>query len=297
MTAYEIVKAAYPGIPDAILNQYADLLPAEASALNAEFAATDAIFFPAYRASVTNLRMPGTAFRYLHPSADQRMYAMNAAFTLLNPQNANDKITANLQAAFWASDTIVLRSPPPHSEGGESGTRYGTLSLTYDRRLFANPNLKLIGMKGFSIAPNQGRMYINQRYWALTTQSVTVEIQRAPYSGIESIKILNENGVSIDGVDYDRVSEFCTYVNAYKKFSTQVDAEKALLEQQAKSNVDAYRKQLNDQAAREYSDLQSKKIQLLITIDNEAKSAQRDYQNMLLTAQTLKQQIGGALGN
>lgn len=296
MTAYEIVKAAYSGIPDAILNQYADLLPAEASGLSAEYAAGDTIFFPVYRANVTSLRLPSATFRYAHPNVDARYIIMQASFTLLKPENVNDTVNVNLQAAFWASDTIILRSPPPHTEGGDSGTRYAIYNLKYDRRLFANPSLKLLG-RGFVPAPGQGAMYINQRYWALTTQGAALLIDRAPYSGIESIKILHENGVSIAEIDYRRVYEFCTYINAYKKFSTQVDAEKALLEQRAKNNVDAYRQQLNDQAAREYSDLQSKKIQLLITIDNEAKSAQRDYQNMLLTAQTLKQQIGGALGN
>ena len=71
-----------------------------------------------------------------------------------------------------------------------------------------------------------------------------------------------------------------------------MQAEQNLLKQKANIAVNDYRRQLDDQAAREYADLQAKKIQLLIAIDNDAKSAQRDFQNMLLTAQGLKNQIG-----
>lgn len=271
MTAYEIVKAAYPGIPDAILNQYADLLPAEASALSAEFAKTD-FFFNAYiQNAPSNIE---TRFSI--------NYSYNANFELnfLAPQNSQ-----HAETKVYDSPTLyVPYGIGPYGIGSGPDALWVTyikpkLSTRYDRRLYSDVvnNINIDTGQSFLIA--------------------RASAARKNYGGIASIVALYENGVTLPSVDYEKAYSFLTYVNSYKKFSTQVDAEKALLEQQAKNNVDAYRQQLNDQAAREYSDLQSKKIQLLIAIDNEAKSAQRDYQNMLLTAQTLKQQIGGALGN
>jgi len=133
-------------------------------------------------------------------------------------------------------------------------------------------------------------------YAAGTIAQFVAEYPTAIYSGIESIKVLYENGVIIPEINYDDVYTFSTYISAYKKFATQIESEKNLLEQQARNTVSAYQQQLNDQAEREYADLQAKKIQLLIAIDNDAKGAQRDFQNMLLTAQGLKNQIGGSLG-
>jgi len=303
MTALEIVQAAYPGIPVAILNQFAALLPAEASAINADYAKTELIYFPAYRANVTNLRRPVATFRYMHP--DMRIaaavayynsnYRMAQAFTLLDPKNISERQTANLTVPFWASDTIEMVQGAQPIERGASATRYASLSVTYDRRLFQDVSYTANIRKGFTLVPGQGPIYLNRVYWAQTIQPAPVTFNTAPYFGIEAIKVMYENGIAIADVNYDEVYTFSTYVNAYKKFATQIDAEKNLLEQQARNTVNAYRQQLDDQAAREYAELQAKKIQLLIAIDNDAKSAQRDFQNMLLTAQGLKNQIGGNL--
>lgn len=304
MTALEIVQAAYPGIPVAILNQFAGLLPAEAAAIDSEFANTESKFFPVYKANVTNLRRPVATFRYMHP--DMRIPAavayynsnfnMSQAFTLLNPQNTSDRQATNLNVPFWASDTIEMVQGGQPIERGDSATRYATLTVIYDRRLFKNvgytPNIR----KGFTLVPGQAPIYLNRVYWAQTIQPTPVTFTSAPYFGIDAVKVMYENGITIADINYDDVYTFSTYLNAYKKFATQIDSEKNLLEQQARNTVNNYKQQLDDQAAREYADLQAKKIQLLIAIDNDAKSAQRDFQNMLLTAQGLKNQIGSNLG-
>ena len=105
-----------------------------------------------------------------------------------------------------------------------------------------------------------------------------------------------ENGVKFLEFDYARASAFLTYINAYKKFSTQIDAEKSLLTNQAAANLANYQQDFKDRANRENAELQSKKLQIFIAIDNEAKSAQRDFQNMLINAQNLRNTLGGSLG-
>lgn len=300
MTAYEIVKSAYPGIPDAILNQYADLLPAEAAALNESARSANPFYTAWNRLPVTQsmaynvIYGNGAAPGRYYPSID------NATIGFIDPQNQNETVTLNFEATIENAIRLEynLSYRPPDIGYFWRHQTPVKCTVRYDRRLYENVSWKIIKQSGPVSGPLLTRIsqyivwYVGR---AMATGQATAN--KINYAGISTIVAMYENNIIIENVDYDKAYSFLTYVNAYKKFSTQVDAEKALLEQQAKNNVDAYRQQLNDQAAREYSDLQSKKIQLLIAIDNEAKSAQRDYQNMLLTAQTLKQQIGGALGN
>lgn len=234
MTALEIVQAAYPGIPDAILNEYAELLPLVALHGEANNSAKDF-----YENKID-----------IQPNWDAGYVASKSMIYVqfLYPTNQQYIITEKF---FWR---FFIEIPG---------------DVRYDKRLFS-------GVQNNPITN-------------------TLSVVKKTYIGLQSIIALHENGYSMPDINFDKAYSLATYVNAYKKFSTQIDAEKNLLEQQARNTVNNYKQQLDDQAAREYADLQAKKIQLLIAIDNDAKSAQRDFQNMLLTAQGLKNQIGGNL--
>lgn len=275
MTAYEICKAAYPGIPDQIFLEYADLLPAEASALSAEFAKTD-FFFNAYiQNAPSNIE---TRF-----SINLGQYSYNANFELnfLAPQNSQHaetkvydnptlyvpiEIPANLYGIGSGPDALWVTYIKPK------------LSTRYDRRLYSDVvnNINIDTGQSFLIA--------------------RASAARKNYGGIASIVALYENGVTLPSVDYEKAYSFLTYVNSYKKFSTQIDAEKSLLTNQAAASLAAYQQDFKDRADREKTELQSKKLQIFIAIDNEAKSAQRDFQNMLINAQNLRNTLGGSLG-
>lgn len=246
MTALEIVQAAYPGIPDAILNEYAELLPLVALHGEANNSAKDF-----YENKID-----------IQPNWDAGYVASKSMIYVqfLYPTNQQYIITEKF---FWRAIPL------------ENGSFFFEIpgDVRYDKRLFSgvqnNPNILPI--------------------------TNTLSVVKKTYIGLQSIIALHENGYSMPDINFDKAYSLATYVNAYKKFATEIDAEKNLLEQQARNTVNTYKQQLDDQAAREYADLQAKKIQLLIAIDNDAKSAQRDFQNMLLTAQGLKNQIGGNL--
>ena len=297
MTAYEIVKSAYPGIPDAILNQYADLLTAEASAIDHNFSS---IYFDTWKNLPTFLQITLRGAVPWPSGVPENYNRLSANMVLLSPKNPDYTTNQQLQQTVSAPISVRRNSTPPIITPHENtpwGQVTGTINIQYDKRLYKPFGLELINTNYTPAVVDRNWNPLGSVYYALTNFTLRAKSELMPFDGVETICVMYENGRIFADMDYDALYTFRTYIRAYKKFSTQVDAEKALLEQQAKNNVDAYRQQLNDQAAREYSDLQSKKIQLLIAIDNEAKSAQRDYQNMLLTAQTLKQQIGGALGN
>lgn len=275
MTALEIVRNAYPGIPIAILNQFAELLPAEASAINSEFANTDFRFFHLYKNAVSANAEQNISFVW---TPDYNNLAQT--IQILNPKNSIYKVS-HYSAQEW--QVIVILN------ANTSGVGVRTITSVYDSRIYDEPI--------FTPGNNIVTFYKQAGpYFSFARNDITVfgKLPLKPFNGIASIYAAIENGISFDA-DNSKIQEFNTYISAYKKFATQIDAEKNLLEKQAQNTVGGYKQQLDDQAAREYADLQAKKIQLLIAIDNDAKSAQRDFQNMLLTAQGLKNQIGGNL--
>jgi len=291
LTAFEICKAAYPGIPEQIFLEYADLLPAEASALSAEFAASDAKFFPIYKNLRTSYSM---AFQYVSggPMPSKLFIQQN----FLNPQNSAELQSYNSSFHFteihWVFYNPNTRS---YSYEGNPFDNYANLDSRYDRRLFEN--VQAVKVKQTTApATFYGNSYKGSQFYARIIIQVLLTANKKQYIGAETIYALYENGVTIAGVDYARLSAFVTYINAYKKFSTQIDAEKSLLTNQAAASLAAYQQDFKDRADREKTELQSKRLQIFIAIDNEAKSAQRDFQNMLINAQNLRNTLGGSLG-
>ena len=295
LTAFEICKAAYPGIPDQIFLEYADLLPAEASALSAEFAATDTKFFGAWSKLLVNISQ---GFNAIPPWFDQRTAVYSATRIYLNPQNQNEKISTRLVARFTASETGNRISVSPGFV--DVGPHYqvdALINVIFDRRIYNNPTVKVQQVRYSPIAVNTNpNAQAYGSYVCRTTAATLIEIKKNQYAGISTIIAMAENGVKFLEFDYARASAFLTYVNAYKKFSTQIDAEKSLLTNQAAASLAAYQQDFKDRADREKTELQSKKLQIFIAIDNEAKSAQRDFQNMLINAQNLRNTLGGSLG-
>ena len=291
LTAFEICKAAYPGIPDQIFLEYADLLPAEASALSAELAATDTKFFQAWK----NLRTSHVVnFMYSSGGAIPNKLVVTQNF--LNPLNANETQSVEYSFHFneihWVIYNVNARA---YEFEGDPFDNYAKLYVNFDRRIFGNPSAVKTKQ-----TPAPGSFYSNTwrgpQYYARIIILALLSIEKKPYSGLSTIVALYENGVTLPDVNYEKAYSFLTYINAYKKFSTQIDAEKSLLTNQAAASLAAYQQDFKDRADREKTELQSKKLQIFIAIDNEAKSAQRDFQNMLINAQNLRNTLGGSLG-
>lgn len=291
MTALEICTAAYPGIPEQIFAEYADLLPAEASALSAEFAATETKFFPIYKNLRTSYPL---AFQYVSGGTMPAKLAIQQNF--LTPQNVNETQTAQLGVTYtevhWARYT---QGASGYEFWGDPYQGAAIATTSFDRRIFANPKLTKTREQAMPASIyTRGSNWV--QFYARVIIQTLLTIEKLPYSGAAMIYALYENGVALPDVDYAKLSAFVTYINAYKKFSTQIEAEKSLLANQAAASLAAYRQDFQDRANRENAELQSKKLQIFIAIDNEAKSAQRDFQNMLINAQNLRNTLGGSLG-
>ena len=301
LTAFKIVKSAYPGIPDAILNEYAELLPAEASALSAEFAQTD-FFFDAYKK-----KLPAKIEDKINLSLYQFYYNIEYQLNFLNPQNSN-----NTESRIYQSDTLYIPLEVatniygigfgPAPDGNWSTVIKPKLFTKYDRRLYSKVENKINFQfepdgKSFYYSYPSGMNYVTvMAYSGKGYLLLSATAQKIAFNGIETIVAMYENGVSLASVDYQKAYSFLTYINAYKKFSTEIDSERAYLQREAEAQLASYRQDYTDRAQREKSDLQSKKIQMLMAIDNDTKAATRDFQNMLLNAQNLKQNLRGQIG-
>ena len=299
LTAFEIVKSAYPGIPDAIMNEYAELLPAEASAISAEYAATD-FFFIAYNANTPENVTSKIPIQNIIP------YYTTLQINFLNPQNLQFRNAikndfGNIEAPEFLAQKIgdSWVSTP---DGNWTKIFRPTLITNYDNRLYEKVSNKL----QLDFIPSGERMQYSfistmsassvTMLWGASFIEIGASALRKPYSGISAIIALYENGVTLPDVNYEKAYSFLTYVNAYKKFSTEIDSERAYLQREAEAQLASYRQDYTDRAQREKSDLQSKKIQMLMAIDNDTKAATRDFQNMLLNAQNLKQNLRGQIG-
>ena len=111
MTALEIVQAAYPGIPIAILNQFAALLPAEASAIDNNFSST---YFDTWKSLpiFQQITLRGAVpWPYGVPENYNRL---SANMVILSPKNT-DYITSQQLQQTVSSPISVRRNSTPLS--------------------------------------------------------------------------------------------------------------------------------------------------------------------------------------
>jgi hypothetical protein len=160
------------------------------------------------------------------------------------------------------------------------------ISVLYDSRIFVDAEFNLLRVA--NIDPLIGPNYLFHDY----------KITMIPknLNTIEKYNLLKENqSLNANIENLVNAKEFETYLNAYVKYNSQVEADKASLQKISESAILNYDREYNEKANTEISDLQTKKIQILIALDNESKSTVRDFQNMLLNAQNLQQTIKAAL--
>lgn len=113
-----------------------------------------------------------------------------------------------------------------------------------------------------------------------------------PYSQAKSLIALYENGISHPDIDYKKLIEFQTYLDAYEKYKTQIESDYQLQIQKTAADLNQYEQQLIDKFNAEKSALQNLKIQIGVALSNEAASAKRDFLNLFLNTQNLQVNLG-----
>lgn len=161
-------------------------------------------------------------------------------------------------------------------------------AIYYDRRIFS-------GVTGsLAVAFVKTGEFVKSRtrdlYPVNPVYTLTINPQLMPYSGIESVLAMAQNGIDIKQ-DYQSVKEFATFISAYKKYSGQLSASMSLQAEKSKQDKVQYQNALSDKLAARKNELNDLKTQIAFAAQNETNSAKRDMQNLALNAQSLILQL------
>ena len=109
MTALEIVQAAYPGISIAILNQFAALLPAEASAIDNNFSS---IYFDTWKTLPTFQQITLRGAVPWPGGVPENYNKLSANVVILSPKNPDYTTTQQLQQTVNSPISVRRNSTP-----------------------------------------------------------------------------------------------------------------------------------------------------------------------------------------
>jgi len=117
----------------------------------------------------------------------------------------------------------------------------------------------------------------------------------SPYLGCESLAILFDNGIVIDGVDYTKMLEFIDYLNAYRKYKSEIEGRADFISKNAAAQLSDYHAELSKDIVEEQNSLSDLKFQIVNAAENDYRDTVRDMQDLNLNAQNLKFNIMQAL--
>lgn len=109
------------------------------------------------------------------------------------------------------------------------------------------------------------------------------------YSGIESIVAMIDNGL-LDNIDIDKelARQFLIYLTAYKINTDEISAQINLEKLKHDEILISYKNDLSQKFESEKFAMDSMKLQLINAEENAARETERDINNLLISAQTLK---------
>lgn len=184
---------------------------------------------------------------------------------------------------------------------GNIDTRYASPygNFYYDSRLIAFTGFEIFnriysdGKKG-TVNYLSIMSYTSMQVLYLTGSQLIIQANGTvkPYSQAKSLIALYENGISHPDIDYKKLIEFQTYLDAYEKYKTQIESDYQLQIQKTAADLNQYEQQLIDKFNAEKSGLQNLKIQIGVALSNEAASAKRDFLNLFLNTQNLQVNLG-----
>ena len=116
-----------------------------------------------------------------------------------------------------------------------------------------------------------------------------------PYSGVQSLIALYENGLSMPDIDYTLLYAFNDTLEAMKKFSGEIQSAAELSAIENSQKLGLYRNDLTDKLKSEKNQLENLSLSLTAATQSDLQSAKRDMLSIALQAQTLKQSIQNGL--
>lgn len=281
----KLFLAAYPLWPKQLLEKFSNLFSFEVAKFNPEIN-------PQIREQYKSLGMS----QRIRVTSTQ-----NNSVSLLTSGDSRWVTSQNYsfnRTIYWAESL----DGSVNSEIVRDAAKYNqefTGKIYYDSRIFERVNVGLdIETYRAGRYDMLGRDLRNAGYYIEYldyTAFLNVNSEMHIYSGASSVLAMMENGVPIESKDTDKLSEFVTFLTAYKKYNGELSAANNLEAEKNRQSINEYRNAISEKLSQRKNDLNDLKLQISFNAKNETSSAKRDMQSLALTAQSLMLQVKQAL--
>lgn len=275
----KLFLAAYPLWPKALLTKFSSLLSFEVAKFNPEI-------------------NPQIIEQYKGLGVSQRIRIANTqnnAASLLASADSRWIINQNylFNRIIYFAESI---DPSVNPEIVKDAAKYNqefTGKVFYDSRIFEKINI------GLDVETYRTGRYdrLNGYYVEALDYAAFLNINSSLriYGGASSVLAMIENGVFVDSKDVDKLSEFVTFLNAYKKYNGELSAANNLEAERNRQSINEYKNAMGEKLSQRKNNLSDLKLQMSFNAKNETASAKRDMQSLALTAQSLMLQVKQAL--
>lgn len=287
----DLWKKNFPLWPDALFEKFSEQIQIEANAFSADYGKSEKKFYTDSIAA-----MPREII-YSDVS-----YNWRGSFSALNPGNQQFR-----KSEEWGPGNQSIFStlrPAGFSLFGPNLTSAVNPNcfFVWDSRIFGNV-LNANWLIDYEITGgNYSYSYMSfMSYDSMTVQPVRPLMKfifsnaAAGYAQSKSLIALYENGVQMPEIDYAKLYEFNTYLDAYKNYSQQISGSLDVAKKQAQADLQNYKADLDSKLLAQKNALQNLTLQLTTQTQAQADSARRDMQQLNLQAISFKLQILGLM--
>lgn len=241
------------------------------------------------------------------PESAERAEYEQIYFNALANQNKTAVLDQN-QSASW----VVLSPPPSHVANASNAAfvavghedvfnqdnktvnhtnfrphffNYG-IYASYDPRLVAVELYPEYLYRDYQSTGGGNYRYgwVSLRKWYWTFYRAHMQVTPKPFSGLASLGYLIENGVDVPNLNLQTIKTVLAYISGLEAFGSEIEFTLAAFEDEQKRITAAFANDLADRERRDVNQIAQEALAVSLAVDNERKSALRDYQGILIAA-------------
>lgn len=307
----EIWKKNFPLWPDALIDKFENEIAIESNRFDANYGSAEKKFYDKTLSEINQ--------DFSWENQYNRDFA--PSITLLNPQN--QKFATSWQGN-WGGFYVFYSQVPEYWINGPRNTaaahtedarsawmmannvfnyQFVNVSATFrfDARLFYDFSAKF-EMQYLPIGTSYSISYLSiMSYSSMSVFPVKLVFRmsatpkKAPYAQIASLIALHENGKDYPGIDYQKLYDFFSYLNAYENYGQQIRGAAEVAIRTVAADLQNYRSDLDSKLLSQKNDLQNLQLSLTAQTQGQADSAKRDIQSLKIQAMGIRLQILGML--
>jgi len=282
----KLFLAAYPLWPKQLLEKFSSLLSLEVARFSSDINTEIVNLYNSLAAPVVSTQPQNGSISILNPSganSSRSDFAFSPQIYVHIDEYGRYSRTFNLSCAYVAYFDKRLFS-------GVTAALSVDYVRTGDYAFAENPDYRPPQKTMFGYQPSSGGDPNYMIYFLSPVFKVSITPNLLGYDGASTVLAMVQNGIAVD-VNKLLLSEFVTFLNGYRKYSTQLTADKSLQETKISQDLEQYKNNISDKLTARKNDLNDLKTQVMFAAKNETSSAKRDMQNLSLSAQSLMLQL------